>query len=174
MTYQQETDIPEGVTIEQNDKEIVIKGPKGELKRIFDHPHVKIIINNDKVTTQTQRPIKKTRAIVGTWRAHIKNMIIGITEGYEARLKVVYSHFPMNITTEENRVVIKNYLGGKGLRYADILGDTKVSIKKEIITLTGTNKEDVGQSAANIEQICKPKGKDRRVFQDGIYIEKKP
>ena len=174
MTYKQETKIAEGVTAEKNENEIVIKGSKGEIKRAFYHPHVKFSIDNNKIITETERANKKTRAIVGTWRSHISNMIKGISEGYEAKLSIVYAHFPMNVSVEGDRIQIKNYFGSKGIRYAKILGDTKVEIKKQDMTLSGTNKEDIGQTAANLEQSCKPKGKDRRVFQDGIYITKKP
>lgn len=174
MTYKQETKIAEGITAEKNKDEIVIKGSKGESKRIFYHPHVKLSIDNNKITAKTEKADKKTRAIVGTWKSHIANMIKGITEGYEAKLKIVYAHFPMNVSVEGDKIQIKNYFGGKGIRFAKILGDTKVEIKKQDIKLSGTNKEDIGQTAANLEQSCKPKGKDRRVFQDGIYITKKP
>jgi large subunit ribosomal protein L6 len=60
-------------------------------------------------------------------------------------------------------------LGEKVPRIANILGDTKVEVNGQDIVLTGTNKEDVGQTCANIEQACRISKYDRRIFQDGIY-----
>ncbi len=69
--------------------------------------------------------------------------------------------------------IIGNFLGEKKPRVAKILGDTKVKITGGEVTVSGINKEDVGQTAANIEQKTKIKRFDTRVFQDGIYIVQK-
>jgi len=59
-------------------------------------------------------------------------------------------------------------------RVAKILGETKVKVSGNEVTVSGINKEDVGQTAANIEQKTKIKRFDPRIFQDGIYIVQKP
>ena len=69
--------------------------------------------------------------------------------------------------------MIQNFLGERYARKADILETVKVEVKAEIITVTGIDKEKVGQTAANIERATKVKNRDIRVFQDGIYIVKR-
>jgi large subunit ribosomal protein L6 len=70
---------------------------------------------------------------------------------------------------KDNEFVIENFLGESHPRKARILGDTKVEISGDTITLSGINLEHVSQSAANIELATKIKNYDPRVFQDGIY-----
>ena len=97
-----------------------------------------------------------------------------MTAGWEYKMEVFYSHFPMQVRSEGGDVVIENFLGEKAERRTTIHGDTNVSVDGEQLTLAGPNKEDVGQTAADIEQLTKVKGKDTRVFQDGVYITEKP
>ena len=64
-------------------------------------------------------------------------------------------------------------MGERNPRKARIVGQTKVDIKKDEIIVTGIDKEDVGQTSANIELATKVTGYDRRIFQDGCYITQK-
>lgn len=108
-----------------------------------------------------------------TFKAHINNMIKGVTEGFKYRLKVVYSHFPMTVKVQGDEVVIENFLGEKNPRRAKILPGVTVKVKGSEIEVEGIDKEAVGQTAANIEQATRITKWDRRVFQDGIYIVEK-
>jgi large subunit ribosomal protein L6 len=101
-------------------------------------------------------------------------MIHGVTDGWEYQMEVFYSHFPMQVETEADEVVISNFLGERHPRRAEIRGDTEVSIDGEELTLSGPSIEDVGQTAASIEQLTRVNDKDTRVFQDGVYITEKP
>jgi large subunit ribosomal protein L6 len=112
--------------------------------------------------------------MVGTIIAHIRNMVKGVTEGYTYRMRVVYSHFPITVKVEGDKVLIQNFLGESVPRVAKIVGDTKIEVKGQDIILTGCDKEAVGQTCGNIEQACRISKYDRRVFQDGIYIVEKP
>jgi large subunit ribosomal protein L6 len=76
----------------------------------------------------------------------------------------------MSLTVKDGKVEIKNFLGEKGARIAKIVGDTSVKIVKEELTLEAINIEDIGQTCANIEKACKLTKKDRRIFQDGVYL----
>ena len=118
-------------------------------------------------------PKKKESALVGTWEAHISNMVTGVTKGFIYTMKVVYSHFPVKTILKGNEFVIENFLGESFPRKAKIVGDTKVEIKGDTIILTGINIEDVSQSCANIELATKIRRYDPRVFQDGIYMVEK-
>ena len=109
--------------------------------------------------------------MVGTIRSHISNMIYGVKHGFTYKMKIVYAHFPMTVKVKGKLVTIDNFLGERHPRTAKIIGDdVKVSVKGDDVTITGINKENVGQTMANIEQATKIKGRDPRIFQDGIYL----
>jgi large subunit ribosomal protein L6 len=168
-----EIEIPPEVKVEKRGDEIIVSGPKGELRRKFIHPKLNIDIKGEKVEVWCELPKKKEKALVGTWAAHINNMIKGVTEGFEYELKLVYSHFPVKISVKGNEFHIENFLGEKRPRIAKILDGVKVTINKDIVKVTSIDKEKAGQTAANIELATRIKGYDPRVFQDGIYIVKK-
>ena len=165
--------IPSGIEVRVEKKELVVKGPKGELRRSFSHPSAKLEIKEGSVVFSSDSNRKKDRAIVGTWAAHFRNMCSGVSSGWEARLKIIYSHFPMKVNVEGSKVVIGNFLGERKNRSADIIGKTKVQVEKDEIIITGIDKEQVGNTAANIERAAKVQGFDRRVFQDGCHLIQK-
>lgn len=169
-----EVEVPEGVTVALSGATLTTKGKKGQIAREFRFPGIAIRVDGNKVVVETSKDDKQTKAIVGTYASHIRNMVMGVSEGYEYRMKIVYAHFPIQVKVEgKNKVSIGNFLGERKARLADIVGDTKVAIQGAEVVLTGSNKEDVGQTAANIEQACKIRKRDPRVFQDGIYITRK-
>jgi large subunit ribosomal protein L6 len=101
-------------------------------------------------------------------------MMQGVQEPYEYKLMVRYSHFPIKIKVQGDRVIIENFLGERTPRKARILGAaTKVKASGEEVVVTGPDLEAVSQTAANMEQACVIRNFDPRVFQDGIYIVQK-
>jgi len=167
--------IPENVTVEMNNKNVKVSGPKGELEKEFKHFFdIKIKKKENKIVVTSPSDRRKVKAMVGTISAHIKNMVKGVTEGYTYKMRVVYSHFPVTVKVENDKVMIQNFLGETVPRVAKIVGDTKIEVKGQDIILTGPNKDDVGQTSANIEQACRINKYDRRIFQDGVYIVEKP
>ncbi len=171
---ERKVEIPSGADVTISSMTIKVKGPKGELTKSFDDPRLNKAIILEKadgsVIVKTDSDKRKIKAMTGTISKHIKNMAYGATIGYRYTLKILYTHFPINVTSKDNEVHIRNFLGEKGARIAKVSGNVQVKIDKEEITLTGINIEDVGQTAANIEQACRISGRDRRIFQDGIYI----
>ncbi len=168
----EEISIPEGLEVAIND-EVIVTGSKGELRRKFKSRNIKIMIEDEKIVLEAPFPKKRDKAMLGTIKSHINNMIIGLTDGFNYKMKIVYAHFPMTVKAAENKVTIENFLGERHPRTAKIVGDTTVQIKGDEVTVEGTNKEEVGQTMANIEQATKIKGRDPRVFQDGIYLVSK-
>jgi len=162
-------EIPENVTVNVKGKTVEVIGDKARLVRDFQAP-VLIRLEGNSVSVESKWPRKKEAALVGTVCSHISNMITGVTEGFTYRLKIVFSHFPISVKVEGQKVVIDNFTGERSSRVAKIVGDTKVTVESEDIVVQGVNIEDVGQTAANIEQGTKIKKKDPRVFLDGIYI----
>jgi len=169
-----EVAIPEGTEVRKEDNNIVVKGPKGELIRTLKHSKIKINVKGNLVSLKSEDDRRRSKGILGTFAAHVQNMVNGVTHGYEARLKVVYSHFPVRIKAENNESVVENFVGEKKPRIAKILPDTEVKIEKDDVIVTGVDKEKVGITASRIERIAKVTGFDRRVFSDGIYITEKP
>ncbi|MGC9122507.1 MAG: 50S ribosomal protein L6 [Thermoplasmata archaeon] len=163
-------EIPEKVTAKYENGILTIKGPRGEISRTFLDDKVKMELNGKIIRIYIPLPKKSESAIAGTWNAHVKNMIKGVMDGFTYKLKVVYAHFPMKISVKGKEVIIENFLGEKKPRKAEIFGNVKVEVKGDIVTVSGVNIEEVGQTAANIERATRIKDYDPRVFQDGIYI----
>ncbi|NJE09658.1 50S ribosomal protein L6 [Thermococcus sp. MAR1] len=169
----EEVEIPEGVEVTVENDVVKVKGPKGELERELRYPGVQIFTEDGKVVVFKEFPRKRDIAIARTFKAHIANMIRGVTEGFTYKLKVVYSHFPMTVKVQGDEVVIENFLGEKNPRRAKILPGVTVKVMGSEVIVEGIDKEAVGQTAANIEQATRITKWDRRVFQDGIYIVEK-
>lgn len=165
--------IPGKVNAKLSGEMLTITGPRGTVKRAFPHPILKIAVENESIKVFIRKPRKKDLGLFGTWVAHARNMITGVTEGFEYKMKIVYSHFPMKTTVKKNHFHIDNFLGEAAPRMARIIGESKVNISGDEVTVTGIDKEHVGQTAANIELATRIKGYDPRVFQDGIYIVSK-
>ena len=165
--------IPDGVTVSQDGNILKVKGPKGELSRNFAHPSVNVAIDGSNVAVSCEFPTIREKAMVGTFHAHVRNMVRGVTEAYLYELKVVFSHFPMKVAVKGDRVEIDNYMGGHAPRFANIVGGCKVKVNGADVTVEGIDIEAVGQTAANIERAASRGGFDKRVFQDGIYVIKK-
>jgi large subunit ribosomal protein L6 len=166
-------EIPDGVSVKLEGRELIVSGPRGELRKNLRGSPVKVELSGTRATFSSESERRKIKSHAGTWAAHLRNMITGVTQGWEARLKIVYSHFPMKFSVEGNSVKIGNFLGERRDRTARIRGDVKVELQKDVVVLTGSDREEVGQAAAMIELLAKVRGYDRRVFQDGIHIIQK-
>jgi len=166
--------IPQGVEADVDGFKIFIKGSKGYLNKDLFSPVFRDLItikkHDNKIIISYNSEKRKIKSMVGTIASHINNMIKGVTDGYSCRLKIIYMHFPITIKVSGNEVFISNFLGEKFPRKANIVGQTKVDVHDDIITVSGISKEDVFQTAANIERATWIKARDRRVFQDGIFL----
>jgi len=162
--------VPDDVTLSLVNKKVTVKGIKGSLTRDFSYATVAIEGEGKEVRISAKWPRKKEAALVGTIYSHIQNMIIGVTKGFNYKLKIVFSHFPISVKLQGKSILIENFTGERRPRLVKILGDVKVKIDPEDIILSGINLEEVSQSAANIEQLTRVRGKDPRVFLDGIYV----
>ncbi|MEM2878603.1 MAG: 50S ribosomal protein L6 [Candidatus Hadarchaeales archaeon] len=167
---EEKIEIPEGVKAAVSGATVEVSGTKGTLRRSFGFTGVTLATDGNFIVIKSLRERKREKAATGTIKAHIKNMIKGVMEGFTYRLKVVYSHFPITVKTEGKKVLIHNFIGERSPRVAEILGDCRVEVKGDEIIVSGTNKEDVAQTALRIEHATRVTGRDRRVFQDGCYI----
>ena len=170
MAITRQIEIPSGVDVTLDSGVLAVSGPKGNLACDMRFPQIDIKIDAGEITVSTASNKKQILAMTGTLEAHAKNMIRGVVDGYEYRMKVVYSHFPIQLKLQGNRLEINNFLGEKQPRVAKILEDVTVKLGNDEVTLTGIDKEKVGNTAANIEHATRITKRDPRVFQDGIYI----
>lgn len=169
-----EIEIPEGVEVGIEGSEVKVKGAEGEVKREFNFRGLEVRKEDKKIVIGNKKSTKKEKKMMNTNAAHIRNMIKGVQEKFEYKMKIVFSHFPMTVDVQGNEAVIKNFLGEKVPRKVKIPEGAEVKIEGQEVTITSADREVAGQAAANFETATKIRNRDNRIFQDGIYITKKP
>jgi large subunit ribosomal protein L6 len=167
-------ELPDDVTAEMDHLDLTVEGDNGSVTRRLWYPDVGVSVEDDTVVIEAEADDAKTNSTVGTFESHVENMVHGVTDGWAYEMEVFYSHFPMQVDVQGEEVVIENFLGERAPRRTTVHGDTQVEVDGESITVRGPDIEDVGQTAADIEQLTRVTDKDVRVFQDGVYITNKP
>jgi len=170
----QEIEIPEGVEVKLEEGMLTVKGPVGEIEKKLNLMKLDFEINENKIKIGNKKSTKREKKMMNTIVAHINNMIKGVQEKFEYKLKVCFSHFPMTVDIKDEEAIINNFLGEKIPRKLKILKGVEVDVKGQDITINSINREDAGQTAANFEAATKVRARDRRIFQDGIFITSKP
>ncbi len=167
-------DIPEGITCAFSDSTLACKKDSSVLSKKFSIPKVKIEVKNSKIILSSKEGSKKEFKMIKSAIAHIKNIFNGLKTKFVYHLEACNLHFPMILKIEKDELVINNFLGEKVPRRAKILPEVKIEVNGYKITLTSANREAAGQTATNIEKATKITYRDRRIFQDGIFITEKP
>ena len=165
--------IPDGVKAEVLDNVIRISGKLGEINKNFIEPDIKKEKDGNTIVLSTEKESRKVKRIIKSYKSEIKNMITGVIKGYEYKMKMIFTHFPTTAKVEGNKLRIDNFLGERAPRFAKIVPVVEIKINKQDIVIKGADICAVSQTAGNIEQATRVVGKDRRVFQDGIYITEK-
>ena len=172
--FSTEVKIPENVKVSFKSNMLNVEGPLGKTYKNFKKIPVDIQINDNMVSLKAQGTRNANYAIMNTARSIIKNILEGVIEGYTIKMKIVFSHFPINVKVDGKKVLIENFQGERAARVTKIWGQTKVVPKGDDVIITGHVLTDVSQTAAEIENGSRVKNKDHRVFLDGIYkFEKK-
>ncbi|KUG20398.1 MAG: 50S ribosomal protein L6 [Methanomicrobiaceae archaeon] len=170
MPIEKIVSIPDGVDATLEGTLLRVSGPLGTLERDLRFPQISVTMSDDGIVIATDSEKKKIQAMCGTLESHARNMTKGVTSGFEYHMKVVYSHFPIQLKVSGDRLDVVNFLGEKQPRYAKILDGVSIRVGNDEVTVTGIDKEKVGNTAANIEHATRITKRDPRVFQDGIYI----
>lgn len=160
--------IPQDVKIDISDNKISVGGKKGKLEKIFPQ-EIKIEQTKNELIIKFEGS-KEKKALWGTWRAHIANMIKGVTDGFEKSLKI--EGVGWRASLEGQNLVLK--LGFSHLVKVSPSEGVAFSTEKDIIKISGIDKEKVGNIAAKIRKICPPepyKGKGIR-YVDEIVKKK--
>jgi large subunit ribosomal protein L6 len=164
-------DLPSAVIVTKEGNTIIVKGKLGILKKDFTRLPATVSVEDTKLIIKPYGTRKKDLAITNTARSIIESMIKGVENGFTYKLKIVYAHFPISVKVRGKEIFIENYFGERSPRVSKVVGDdTKVNIIGEDVVVQGPSLEHVSQTAANIEFSTKVKGKDQRVFLDGVYI----
>ncbi|MEW5897047.1 MAG: 50S ribosomal protein L6 [Nanoarchaeota archaeon] len=166
----EEVELKKGVSAAIAESIITITGPKGKVVRGFLHPKVKVFLEGDRIIITAAKSTKREKKIIGSFQAHLKNMVKGVLEPHTYHLKICSSHFPMSVAVSGREFSVKNFLGESVPRKVTLKDNAEVKVNGSDIVVTSPDKEIAGQVAAQIETLCRITKRDRRVFQDGCYI----
>lgn len=163
-------EIPQGVTVEISEKEIIVKGAKGELKQ-FIHPEIKIEVKDGKILVAPKSELsKKGRGLWGLYRALVANMVEGASKGFEKKLEIEGVGFKANV--EGNNLVLN--LGFTNPVKIEKIDGVDFKVEKNVITISGANKERVGHMAALIRKQKKAEPyKGKGIKYQGEKIRRK-
>jgi len=159
-------EIPEGVEVKIENSKVIVKGPKGELQREV-RPEIKVEIKDKEIVVIPQKETKKTNAFWGLTRTLIYNMVKGVTEEFEKKLQLEGVGYKVNL--EGENLVLQ--VGFSHLVKIKKVEGINFSVEKNIITISGIDKELVGQVAAKIRKVRPPepyKGKGIRYVGEEI------
>lgn len=159
--------IPSGVELKQEGNKITVKGPKGQLEREFS-PEITVKVENGEINVTRPNDLPDIRALHGTTRAVLNNMIVGVNQGFEKKLELVGVGYRvqaagkgLTLSLGFSHPVEIEPVGGITFK---VEGNTKISVE-------GINKELVGQIAANIRAKRPPepyKGKGVKYADEQI------
>lgn len=161
--------IPGGVEVTSADGVLTVKGPKATLSRPVKS-EVEIKIENGSVTISPTNETKEAKALWGTYAAHLRNMVTGVTEGFTRILEIEGVGYRAEV--KGNEIVLN--LGFSHPVNLEIPQGISAEVVKNVITLTGSDVEALGQFAANVRKVKKPepyKGKGIR-YQGEFIIRK--
>ncbi|MEG0600576.1 MULTISPECIES: 50S ribosomal protein L6 [Vagococcus] len=162
--------IPAGVTITQNGTSVTVKGPKGELTREFS-PNITLNIEEGVVTLTRPDDSKENKTMHGTMRANLNNMVVGVSEGFAKALELIGVGYRAQL---QGKKLVLNVGYSHPVEF-----DAPEGIEIEVpsntsIIVKGSNKEVVGELAANIRGTRPPepyKGKGVRYV--GEHVRRK-
>lgn len=152
--------LPEKTEITISGTTIAVKGPQGELSRDFD-PVIEVKIDGNAVTLHPKKLTLESKALWGTYASHLKNMVTGVNTPFQKKLVLEGIGYKSEVKGDE----IVFALGFSHPVAVKIPSSLKVTAEKNVITVSGINKEEVGGFAAKLRTLKKPepyKGKGMR------------
>lgn len=162
--------VPQGVTVEVNDKVIKITGPKGTLEKTFPG-RIEVKLNEGKIEVSRKGNTKVATSLHGTYRALINNMVKGVTESFSRQLELVGTGFRAEVSGD----VLTLIVGYSHPVKIEVPEGISLKVEKNIVTVAGIDKEVVGQTAANIRSVRPPepyKGKGIKYVEE--VVRRKP
>lgn len=167
-------ELPEGVTMSIDKSTVTLTKAENSLSREFPTAMLTISQEKNNIKLKGNSHNAKNRAIVGTFNAHINNMLKGLEKPFSYKLRIASVHFPMTAAINNGIFELKNFIGGKSIRKAIIPKGVDINVNGSEIELSSRDIELAGMAANRLEQLTRIVRRDRRVFQDGIFIIDKP
>ena len=162
-------EIPAGTEVSITNGEIVVKGKGGTLKRAM-HPAVLIAINGKEIQVSPKDESRLARALIGTFAAHIKNMIAGVNTPFKKVLQIEGIGYKAEITGKN----IKLMLGFSHPVLMTIPEGLTALVEKNIISITGADKDAVGHFSAMVRALKKPEPyKGKGIRYQGEHVREK-
>lgn len=161
--------LPSKVEFSQSGETVTVKGPLGTLSRDFRNL-IDFALEEGGVKLSAKRETLETKTLLGTYASHLKNMVLGVSQGFTKKLILEGVGFKANVAG--NKLALS--LGFSHPVEVAIPAELKVTSEKNLVTVTGNNKETVGQFSANLRALKKPepyKGKGFRY--EGEVISRK-
>jgi large subunit ribosomal protein L6 len=158
--------IPSGVTVEIDNDSIAVNGPKGSLKQ-FTMPGIKVAIEDDQVIVTRGNDEAENRARHGLMRALVSNMVAGVSQGFEKKLEINGVGYRVQLQGAD----LKFNLGFSHDVIYNVPSTVQVKVEQNTITVSGSDKQQVGQVAAEIRALKKPepyKGKGIKYADERI------
>ena len=143
--------IPSGVTITIDPSEITVTGSKGTLKQ-FTMPNIEVKQEGDQLIVTRANDEPKTRSKHGLMRALLNNMVLGVTEGFSKKLEINGVGFRVAL----QGTTLKMNLGFSHEVIYNLPTDITATVEGNNITISGINRQQVGQVAAEIRALKKP------------------
>ena len=169
--------VPKGIKISIKSKVVEVTGKHGSLKRSFKHLPIELRLANSNKEVRARMYFAKSKqlSMLNSCCSHIANLFTGVEQKFQYKLRLVYAHFPINVTITNNggTVEIRNFLGEKIVRTVNMLSGVKIeksAATKDELIVSGADIDLTSRSAALIHQSCLVKNKDIRKFLDGIYV----
>lgn len=163
-------EVPAGVEINYNDGLVEVKGPKGSLTQEI-RGGFKLNMEDGVLSVERPSETKEHKSLHGLYRTLIQNMIIGVTEGYTKRLKIEGTGYRAN---KQGNKLNLNLGFSHPVALEDPEGITTETPDDRTIVVTGINKEQVGNYAANIRAWRKPEPyKGKGVRYEGEHVRRK-
>jgi len=160
--------VPSGVTAAVDGQTVKIKGAKGELRFVVPDD-VSVAMDKGAIKVDPRSPSKQARALWGTSRARIANLVEGVTKGFEKRLEIT----GVGYRAAAQGKTLKLLLGySHEIDFPAPVGVTIATPKPTEVVLTGIDKQQVGQAAAEIRALRKPepyKGKGVKYSNEFIF-----
>lgn len=159
--------IPSGVKVEKKDQTLTVTGPKGTLKLALN-PKVEVAVGEKEIIVDVKRKeVKQEKALWGLFRALIQNLIEGVTKGFEKKLEVVGVGYKVSMVG--TKLVLS--LGFSHPVEIQVPAGLAVAADKNIISISGADKQQVGQFAAEVRELKKPepyKGKGIKYLNEVV------
>lgn len=161
--------IPAGTDVSVGSGEVTVKGKGGTLKKMV-HPAVSIKVENGEVVVAPNRENKLSRALWGTYAAHVRNMIAGVNTPFVKKLQVEGIGYRAELSGKQ----LKLQVGFSHPVFLQVPEGITMAVEKNIITVTGADKEQVGEFSAQIRAVKKPEPyKGKGIRYEGEVVRQK-